>query len=91
MLTPCVDGKFYLVILRKYLFNPNSYETLLEEDQIECYGVMIYSRPRVFGGKQLVEARDLVGRSLKVVISWEGSARYLDFYPLTTGGFESLG
>ena len=47
----CLDGKRYLVIISKAFFNPNLYETLLVEDQIECYGVKVYSRPRVFGGK----------------------------------------
>ena len=30
-----LDGKRYLIILRKYLFNPNSDDTLLAEDQID--------------------------------------------------------
>ena len=51
------------------------------EDQIECYGVKLYSRPRVFGGKQLVEARYQVGRYVKLVIPWDGSTRYLDVSP----------
>ena len=29
-----MDGKIYLVILIKDLFNPNAYKTLLEEEQI---------------------------------------------------------
>ena len=45
-------------MLRQDFFNPNSDETLLAEDQIECNGVKVFSRPRFFGGKQLVEARD---------------------------------
>ena len=52
-----LDGKRYLVILRQAFFNPNSDKTLLVDNQIECYGVNIYSCPRVFGGKQLVKAR----------------------------------
>ena len=73
-----LDGKGYLVILGQAFFNKNSDETLLAEDQIECYGVKVYSHPRVFGGKQLVEAQDQVGRSIKIGISWDGSNRYLD-------------
>ena len=53
-----LDGKSYLIMLRQDFFNPNSDETLLSEDQIECNGVKVFSRPRFFGGKQLVEARD---------------------------------
>ena len=30
-----LDGKCYLVILRQDFFNPNSYNNLLVEDQIE--------------------------------------------------------
>ena len=76
-----LDGKRYLVIIRQAFFNPNSDETLLAEHQIKCYGVKVYSRPRVFGGKQLVEAREKVGRSVKIVISWDGSTRYLNITP----------
>ena len=65
-----LDGKSYLEILRQALFNPNSDETLLAEDQFDWYGVKVYSHPRVFGGKKLVEARDQVGRSIKLRISW---------------------
>ena len=46
-----LDVKCYLVIIRQVLFNPNSDETLLTEDQIYSYGVNVYSRPRIFGGK----------------------------------------
>ena len=35
-------------------------------------GVKVYSCPGVFGGKQLVKARDQVGRSVKMGISWDG-------------------
>ena len=31
-----LDGKSYLVIIRQAFFNPNSEETLLAEDKIEC-------------------------------------------------------
>ena len=64
-----LDGKRYLVIPRQDFCNPNSDKTLLAEDQIECYGVKVCSRPSLFGGKQLVEARDQVGSSIKLVIS----------------------
>ena len=67
-----VDRKSYLVILRQYLFNQKLDEILLVEDKIECYGVKIFSRPRVFGGKHLVESRDQVGGFVKLGISWEG-------------------
>ena len=70
-----LDGKRYLIIIRQAFFNPSSDETLLTEDQIECHGVKVFSRPRVFGGKQLVEARDQVGRVVKLGISWDGSTR----------------
>ena len=76
-----LDGKRCLEILRQAFFNPNLDEALLAEDQIECYGVKVYSRPRVFGGKQLVEARYQLGRSVKLGISWGGSTRYLDITP----------
>ena len=56
---------------------------MLAEDQIECHSVKVYSRPRVFGGKQLVEAKDQVGRIVKLAISWDGSTRYLDISPPT--------
>ena len=70
-----LDGKRYLVILRQDFFNPNSDETLLAEDQIKCYNVKVYSRPRVFDGKQLVEDRDQVGRYVKLCISWDDFTR----------------
>ena len=47
----CLDGKRYLVIFRQAFSNPNSDETMLRENQIECFGVKLYSRPMVFGGK----------------------------------------
>ena len=81
-----IDGKCYLAILRQDFFNPNSDKTLLAENQIECCGVKVHSRPRVFGGKQLVKARDQVGRSVKLGISWDGSTRYLDVIPPYYGG-----
>ena len=86
-----LDGKRYLVILRQYFFNPNSDETLLAEVQIKCYGVKVYSRPRFFGGKQLFKAMYQVGCSVKLVISWDGSTRYLDFSPPTGEDVERLG
>ena len=64
-----LDGKRYMVITGQDLFNPNLDNTLLAEDQIECYDVKVYSCPRVFDGKQLVEARYQVGRSIKLGIS----------------------
>ena len=65
-----LGGNFYLVILSKAFFNPNLDETLLAEDKIECYDVKVYSRPRVFGGKQIIKDRDQVGRYVKLGISW---------------------
>ena len=85
-----LDGNSYLVIFRQDLFNPNLDKTLLAEDQIECYGVKVFSRPRVSGGKQLVEAKDQVGRSDKLGISWDGSTRYLDVSPPTRADVERL-
>ena len=41
-----LDGRRYLVILRQALFNPNSDENLFAEDQIDFYGVKVYSRPK---------------------------------------------
>ena len=72
-----LDVKCYLVIIRQVLFNPNSDDTLLTEDQIYSYGVNVYSRPRIFGGKQLIDTREQVGHSIKLGISWDGSTRYL--------------
>ena len=76
-----LDGKSYLIIVRQLFFNPSSDETLLAEDQIEFHGLKVYSHPRVFGGNQLVEARDQVGRIVKLAIVWDGSTRYLDISP----------
>ena len=56
---------------------------MLAEDQIECHGVKVYSRPRVFGRKQLVEANDQVGCIVNLAIAWDGSTRYLDILPPT--------
>ena len=70
-----LDGKYYLIIIRHALFNLNLYETLLAEDKIDCHGVKVFSRPRFFGGIQLVEARDQAGRVVKLGISWDGSTR----------------
>ena len=86
-----LDGKRYLIIIRQALFNPSSDETLLAEDQIECHGVKVFYRPRVFGSKQLVEARDQVGRVVKLGISWDVSTRYLDISPPTKADVECLG
>ena len=87
----CLDGKRYLVILRQALFNPNLDETLLAEDQIECCGVKVYSRPKLFCGKQLVEATDQVGRSVKLVMYWDGSTIYLNVSHPTRCDVERLG
>ena len=78
-----LDGKRYLIIVRQAFFNQSSDETLLAEDQIECHGLKVYSRPRVFGGDQLVVAKDQVGRRVKLAIEWDGSTRYLDVMPPT--------
>ena len=56
----CLDGKQYFLVLMLGFLNPSSDKTLLAEDQIECYGVKVYSCPRFFVDKQLVEARDQV-------------------------------
>ena len=87
----CLGGNHYLVVPRQALLNPYSDKTLLAEDQIECYGVKVYSRPRVFGGKQLVEYRDQVGHPVKLYISWDGSTRYLNVSPPTRADVERLG
>ena len=84
-------GNRSMVTLMKTLFNPNSGENLLAEDQINCYGVKVYYRPRVLGGKQLVKARYQVGRSVKLGISWDGSTRYLDVILPTREDVKSLG
>ena len=63
----------------------------MAEDQIDCYGVKVYSRPRVFREKKLVEARYQMGRSVKIGISWDGSTRYLDVSPPTREDIEMLG
>ena len=76
-----LDRKSYLIIIRQAFLNPNPDETLLAKDQIECHGVKMFSRPRVFGGRQLVEARDQAGRVFKLGIYWDGSTRYLDIPP----------
>ena len=78
-----LDGKRYLIIVRQAFFNPSSDETLLAEDQIECHGAKVYYCPRVFGGDQLVVAKDQVGRHVKLAIEWDGSTRYLNFMPPT--------
>ena len=36
-----LGGKQYMVLVRQAFFNTNSYETLMEEDQIEWYGVKV--------------------------------------------------
>ena len=76
-----LDGKRYLIFIRQCFFNPISDETLLAEDQTDCHIVKVYYRPRVVGGKQLVEARDQVGRIVKLEIACDGSTRYLDILP----------
>ena len=86
----CLGGKSYLVTVRQDFFNPNSDETLLAEDQIECHGVKVFSRLRVLGGNQLVEARYQVGRSVKLVVSWDSTTRYLDVIPPTRYDVERL-
>ena len=63
-----LDGKSYLIIIRQDFFNSNLDETLLAEYQIECKGVQVFSRPRVFGGDQKVVARDQVGRVVHLAI-----------------------
>ena len=63
----------------------------MAEEQIKCYGIKIFSRRRVFGGKHLFEARYQMGRSVKLGISWDGSTRYLDVSPLTKVDVERLG
>ena len=62
----------------------------MAEDQIECHGVKVFSRLGVIGGSQLVESRDQVGRSVKLVVSWDGSIRYLDVSPPTRADVERL-
>ena len=56
---------------------------MLAEDLIECHGVKVFSRPRVLGGKQLVEAKEQVVHIIKLAIAWDGSTRYLAILPPT--------
>ena len=86
-----LDDKRYLVILRQDFFNPNSDETLLAEDQTNCYGVKVYLRPRVFGGRQLIDARYQVESQFKLGISWDVSTRYLYISPPTRKDINRLG
>ena len=83
VLKNCLDRKRYLIFIRQVFFNPSSDETLLAEDQIDFHGVKAYSRMRVFGGKHFVEARDQVGRIVKLAIAWYGSTRYPCISPPT--------
>ena len=76
-----LDGNSYLVIVRQAFFNKNLDKTLLADNQIECHGVKVLLCLRVFGGKQLVEARYQVVRIFKLVISQDGSTRYIDVSP----------
>ena len=64
-----LGGKRYLVIGIQYFFNPNSYKTLLMEDQIECFGVKVYSRPRFFSRKHIIDSKYQVGCPVKIGIS----------------------
>ena len=61
------------------------------EDKMECYEVKVYSDPRVFGGKQLIDAIYPVGNSVKLGIYWDDSTRYLDVYPATREDIKRLG
>ena len=73
------------------MFNPNSDDNLVSEDQIECFGVKVYSCLRVFGGKHLIDAREQVGRSVKIGISWDGSTRYPDIHSPTREDVNRIG
>ena len=63
-----LDGKRYYVFVRQNYFNLNLDKTLLEEDQIEFFGVKVYSSPRVSGKKQLIDDRYQVDHSVKLGI-----------------------
>ena len=52
-----LDGKHYLIIYRQAFLYTNLDEVLLEEDQIKLFYVKVYSCTRIFGGKQLIDAR----------------------------------
>ena len=84
-------GKHYLVFVRQYFFDPNLDKTLLAEYHIEGFGVKVYFRPRVFGGKKLIGAKYQVGFSVKLGISCDGSTRYLDVIPSTREDINSIG
>ena len=62
----------------------------MEEEKIECYGVKVYPRPRVFGGNQFIDSRDQAGSQVKLGISWDGSTRHLDVSPLTREDINTL-
>ena len=78
-----MDGKWYIVIVGQKFSNPNSDETLLEEEHIEDDGLNVYSHPRVFGGRQLINSKDQVGRPVKIGICWYRYTRCLDDSPPT--------
>ena len=42
MVKNCLYGKSYLFVIRQDFFNPNSDETLLAEDHIECNVAKIF-------------------------------------------------
>ena len=86
-----LNWRCYLVIVRQVSFNPNLDETLLVEDQTKCFGIKVYSSPWIFGGNQLIDARDQVGRSVNLGISWYVSTIYLDIHPLTMEDINRLG
>ena len=55
-------------MIRKAFFDINSDQKLLAEYQIECYGVNVYSLPRLFCGKELINAKNQVGNPIKIDI-----------------------
>ena len=51
----------------------------------------MYSSPRFFCGKQLIDATYQVGISVKLGISWYGSTIYLDVHLPTRDDVKRLG
>ncbi len=77
--------------LNQCLHCPESSQTLLAEDQLECNGVEVHSRAKVFNGRQCIYARHPLKRGrFTIKLGWDKSSKFVLTRKPNKGEYKAL-
>ena len=80
--TALVDdqGKPIAILVANHAIHcDKSEQSLLAEDQLEFSGVEVYSRAKVFNGRQCILAKHPeTGKPFHIDLGWDGSTKFLN-------------